>query len=58
MPSGEWILRGAIDAIWQVHGEQMLVAIAEEPERWPLDVLVDLPDDDLPLDLSEDDIPF
>lgn len=39
------LLRTCIDAIWQVHGEAMVHAIGEDPERWPLEDLVDLDDE-------------
>lgn len=40
------LLRAAVDAIWQVHGEAMVDALAQDPDRWPLDGLVDLEDDE------------
>lgn len=36
------LLRTCIDAIWQVHGEAMVLAVGEDPDRWPLEDLVDL----------------
>jgi hypothetical protein len=49
------LLRSAIDAVWQVHGEAMVDTIAEDPDRWPLEDLVDLDDEPVEdLDLDED----
>lgn len=52
------LLRTAVGAIWQVHGEAMVNAVAQEPERWPLEGLVDFDEDvigDLPAD---EDLPY
>ena len=49
------LLRQFIDAIWEVHGAEMAAEVAEAPERWRLDELLDdVPDDDVP----DDDLPF
>ena len=45
--SAVMLLRSAADAIWQVHGEAMVDAVAQEPERWPIDGLVDVEEDPL-----------
>lgn len=50
------LLRTAIDAIWQVHGEAMVLAVGEDPDRWPLEDLVDLDEDDEPK--SDHDLPY
>jgi hypothetical protein len=47
------LLRRMIDAIWEVHGEEMIDEIDARPERWELHELDDDhdepgPDDDLP----------
>ncbi|NCQ33948.1 hypothetical protein GW813_02480 [bacterium] len=42
------LLRQAIDAIWEAHGEAMAVTALQEPERWSIQDLVGRgsPDDD------------
>ena len=47
------VLRQIIDAIWEVHGEEMVVEMADAPDRWRLDELVDIPERD-----DIDDVPF
>jgi type II secretory pathway predicted ATPase ExeA len=47
------VLRQAVDAIWEVHGERMVAEIEAGPDRWRLDELVDVPEID-----DVDDIPF
>jgi hypothetical protein len=52
------LLRTAVGAIWQVHGEAMVGAVADDPDRWPLDGLMDIEEDamgDLPAD---EDLPY
>jgi hypothetical protein len=52
------MLNTAVDAIWQVHGEAMVGAVADDPDRWPLDGLVNIEVDamgDLPAD---EDLPY
>ncbi len=46
------VLRMVIDAIWEVHGEEMAFEIDASPDRWRLDELIDMPETD------PDDIPF
>ena len=48
------VLRQIIDAIWQIHGEQMAAEIDAAPDRWSLDELLDEPR----YEPDEDDIPF
>lgn len=48
------VLRQIIDAIWEVHGEGMVVEIDAAPERWRLEDFIDEPPDEP----GNDDIPF
>lgn len=51
------LLRRFIDAIWEVHGEQMALEVLDQPERWALeDVLDHIEDLDEPDDPA--DLPF
>ncbi|MCI0637128.1 MAG: hypothetical protein L0206_24905 [Actinobacteria bacterium] len=47
------VLRQIIDAIWEVHGEEMVVEIDARPDRWRLDELIDEVEE-----TDDDDIPF
>ena len=48
------LLRMMVEAIWEIHGEEMAAAAFQDPERWPLDELLEEP----PYSPDEDDIPF
>lgn len=41
------LLRAYLDAIWQIHGEAMVYAIAQQPARWNIEDLVDMPPDEV-----------
>ncbi|MCK6502421.1 hypothetical protein L6R53_03330 [Myxococcota bacterium] len=52
------LLRSAIDAIWNVHGQAMVDTIAEDPDRWNIGDLVDLDDERVDDHDLDDDLPY
>ncbi len=48
------VLRQALDAVWDVHGEEMAFALGETPvDRWH-----EVMPPEEPFDIDEEDIPF
>lgn len=52
------LLQACIDAIWLVHGEAMVDAVAQEPERWSVEDLVGLDDERGEEQDLDDDLPY